>query len=208
MQLFELKEIVLSGHNKKSDGSYEIFEDCLGVFDSVPHAEAFMRTVIKEESSSNHYFGFFIFEKTLNDGLFEPWKGVCHYHAVWAYLPDGTLYCSSPYDDLGQKPFRGRSQESIPLKPGDLAWMWNYDRIVPCMVGLLPITDEEYSRHVKRLGRQPEYDYSDDCYLVYQYGKAHWHPLVWQTFPYFGTISKRNLQRLQSTRDWYLAGCP
>ena len=49
---------------------------------------------------------------------------------------------------------------------------------------------------------------SDDCYYVYGYDRGHVHPATWSVFPFFWTISKRNLSRLLKTKDWYGIGCP
>ena len=204
MQLFALKSITKSG-NKRPDGSYDVYENELGVFDSVENAEAFMRMFIdrvREHSKSwySEHHCFVIFEKTLNRGLSAKWDSVCEFESVRSYLPDGTLYCDSPYDDACEKPFRGRPAETIKLKVGDLAWCWWCGGIHPCLVAALPMTDVDYQECVRNCGRELGWDYSDDCYTVYIGGYGHDHPACWRCMPYYGMISKRTLQRIHAAK--------
>lgn len=202
MQLFELRSVSRSG-NKRPDGSYGAFERELGIFDSVEKAESFMRLIIGKESDYSDFHCFVIYEKTLNGGLSGKWDTVCEFQSVRSYLSDGTLYCDSPYDDGCEKPFRGRPAETIKLKAGDLAWYWWYDRIIPCLVGYLPLTDAEYRQQFEKLGHDLGLDYSDACYTVYLGGNDHEHPECWRCMPYYGKISKRNLQRLYASRKYW-----
>jgi hypothetical protein len=202
MQIFELKSVEIVG-TKSPDGSYKTVESQLGIFDSRQKAEAFMKIVIENQKSYSRFFAFFIFEKTLNDGLHGPWKGISEFQAAWSYLPDGTFYCHGDCDDICEKRFHGRAENTIMLKEGDFAWYLNRNRIVPCLVGSLPITDMEYQKYVEKLGHDMGLDYSDDSYCVYLYGNDHDHPLTWRLFPYFGNLSKRNAQRLLKSKQWY-----
>ena len=199
MPLFELKSISRSGR-KHADGSYDVFERELGIFDSVENAEAFMKTVIDNEASFSDFHCFIIYEKLLNRGLSDKFMTVCEFESVRSYLPDGTLYCDSPYDDACEKPFRGRPAETIKLKPGDLAWYWWYGSIYPCLVGALPFSDVRYQERVRELGHEMRLDYSDDSYTVYTTDRGHEHPECWRCMPYYGTISRRNLQRLYACK--------
>ena len=206
MQIFELKSITRSS-NKHPDGSYEVFERELGVFDKLEKAEAFMRMFIDKVKNEKYghyseYHCFVIYEKTLNRGLSRKWESICEFEGIRSYLPDGTLYCDSPYDDACEKPFRGRPAETIQLKIGDIAWFWWYDRISPCLVALLPFTDVYYQKRVKELGHEMGLDYSDDCYMVYTCDRGHEHPECWRCMPYYGKISKRTLQRLYARKMW------
>lgn len=203
MQIFDLREVYITG-NKAADGSYDSRENSLGIFDCVSGAEQFLQSYIEKHRKYYQFFGFFLYEKTLNDGLQEDWQELCYYQSVWSYLPDGTLYCYSPYDTTCKKPFRGRPAETIPLKGGDLAWWWNGSRILPVLVGILPLTDVEYAQRAKAIGHDCGYDYSDDSYLVDLYPHTHDHPMTWALFPYSGSISKRNLERLR----WRERGIP
>lgn len=200
MKLFELKSLSRSG-NKLPDGSYRVYERELGIFDSVEHAEAFMNIIIEKEGGYYDFHCFFIFEKTLNRGLTGKFESVCNFEAVRSYLPDGTLFCDSPYDDACEKPFRGRPAETIKLNVGDLAWYWRWDRICPCLVTGLPFTDAAYREQVRKLGHEMRLDFCDDSYTVYtcDFG-GHEHPEVWRCMPYYGKISKRNLQRIHTSR--------
>lgn len=204
MQIFELKSIKRSS-NKHPDGSYEVFERELGVFDALEKAEAFMRMFIdkvKKEKYGGYseYHCFVIYEKTLNRGLSRKWESICEFEGIRSYLPDGTLYCDSPYDDACEKPFRGRPAETIQLKVGDIAWYWWYDRIYPCIVAVLPPTDVRYRQRIEELGHEMGLDYTDDSYKVYTYGNGHEHPECWRCMPYYGKISKRTLQRLYACK--------
>ncbi len=205
MQLFELISVKIRG-NKNANGEYETYEQCLGIFDSVVSAERFIQIFIDKEISYNDkIFCFFIYEKTLNDGLRPDWQEVSVFQAVWSYLPDGTLYCHGACDDTCEKPFKGRPADTIPMRVGELGWMHTYGKIVPCLVGILPMTDVEYQKREAALGHSPRFDYVDDAYLVYDYS-FHEHPQTWEVFPYFGTISKRNMNRLLKSRERALNG--
>ena len=204
MQIFELKSITRSS-NKRPDGSYKADEEELGVFDSVEKAEAFMRMFIdKVRKESQRWYSefhcFLIFEKTLNRGLSAKWESVCQFESVRSYLPDGTLYCDSPYDDACEKPFRGRPAETIKLKVGDIAWCWWGGGIHPCLVSDLPMTDVRYQELVQERGEELGWDFTDDSYTVYIGGYGHDHPVCWNCMPYYGKISKRCLQRIHASK--------
>lgn len=199
MRLFDLKSISRSS-NKRQDGSYEIFRRDLGIFDSVKNAEDFMRLIIERGRAYSKFHCFILFEKILNGGWTKKWESVCEYQGVRSYFPDGTLYCDSPYDDGCEKPFRGRPEESIKLKIGDLAWVLFGDNIYPCLVAERPFTDFQYLQKVRKCGHEMGLDYSDDSYRVYTCSMGHQHPECWRCMPYYGKISKRNLQRLYSCR--------
>ena len=197
MQIFALKSLSRSG-NKLPDGSYRTFERELGLFDSVGKAEEFMRVIIAKESRFSAFHCFFIFEKTLNRELSEKFECVCEFESVRTYFPDGTLCCDSPYDGACDKPFRGRPAATVTLKPGELAWYWQWDRISPCLIAIPPMTDERYRQYVQELGHELGLDGSDDSYMVWTVGDGHQHPECWRGLPYYGTISRRNLQRLHA----------
>ena len=223
MQVFLLKAAHLAWRKRKNaDNSIDAYEVEVGVFDSVANAEATISDYVKV-CGDDRLFGFFLFEKELNDGVRErKWlrgvdTGICRYLSVRSYLADGRLLCYSPYDDCCVKEFRGRDPATIDcrIKEGDLAFRWCGDRIHPCLVASLPPSREDWQRMkeraVGRTGRWHRWygwDSSDDCYCVYEYDKGHAHPATWSVFPFFGTISKRNLSRLLKTKEWYEAGCP
>lgn len=198
MQLFELRSIDRTS-SKHPDGAYEVFERELGIFDSVENAEIFMKKVIAKEQKYFEFHCFVIFEKTLNKGLAGDFESVSEFESVRTYFPDGTLYCDSPCDDAGKKPFRGRPAGSIRLKVGDIAWYWWYGNIYPCLVAGLPLSDVRYRELVRELGHEMGLDYSDDSYTVYT-GYGHEHPECWRCMPYYGKISRRNLQRLYADK--------
>ena len=193
MKLFQLKAISRAG-NKRADGSYAAFERELGIFGSVEKAERFMKLVIDREGGYAEFHCFVIYEKILDRGWSEKSGTVCEFESVRSYLADGSLYCDSPYDDAGEKPFLGRPAETIKLEVGDLAWCWRRDCIYPCLVSELPLTDVLY-----RQWAGTELDHSDDCYLVHTCDTGHEHPECWRCLPYYGKISKRVLDRLRAS---------
>ena len=199
MQLFDLKSISRSG-NKRQDGSYEVFKRDLGIFDSVEKAEQFMYWIIDKEGEYSDFHCFVIFEKTLNGELSKKWDAVYEFQSVRSYLPDGTLYCDSPYDDGCEKPFCGRPEDIVKLKVGDLVWFWRGNRISPGLVAGLPFTDTFYRKKVEESGHEMGLDYTDDSYKVYTCENGHEHPECWRCMPYYGKISKRNLQRLYACK--------
>lgn len=207
MQLFELKSISRRGC-KLSDGSYEVYEQELGIFDSVENAETFMKLVIDKEKKYSQFHCFVIIEKTMNRGLSKKWDNVCEFEGIRSYLPDGTFYCDSPYDDACEKPFRGRPAETIKLKAGELAWYWAGGRIIPCIVAAPPMTDVYYQERVKKCGEELGLDYTDDAYTVFPCDNGgHEHPECWRCVPYYGKLSKRNLQRIQANKRREEAMC-
>ena len=128
MQVFELKSVTRP-RKKLPDGSYETHECELGVFDSVENAEAFMKMYIdkvKRERWYSETHCFVIYEKTLNRGLSAKWNSVCEFESIRSYLPDGTLYCDSPYDDACEKPFNPANCSRAQCGPP----FWNYWRVL------------------------------------------------------------------------------
>ncbi len=219
MKVYLLKVVEIS-LRKNPDNSIPAWKSELGVFDSVKKAEATIRDYVGHYGSER-VFGFFLYGKTLNDGVRKrKWLrgttvSICQYRSVRSYLSDGTLWCYSPYDDCAETEFRGRDPATVKLKEGDLAFVWGYNSIAPCIVAATPPTPDDWERLrirvVKQEGRWHRsygWDGSDDCYCVYEYDKGHSHPAIWSVFPFFGTISKRNLSRLIKTKEWYEAGCP
>ena len=162
------------------------------------------------EGQWTNFFAFLIYERQLNVlSLKED-----DIQAVTSYLADGSFYCHSLCDETCEKPYKGRPVESIKLKKGDLAWYWRWGNIEPCLVECLPYTEEEYAAFCRERGHSPDdpdfhpFDYSDDCYLVYNYGHDHNHPKCWDLFPFNDTITKRNMDRLLATKKWWDDGCP
>ena len=208
MQLFQLKSIEITG-DKNSNGGYRVWNDDLGLFDSREKAEDAMRQAIREMQGTR-FLGFLICERELNSP--------CLYgegnQAITTYLADGTLFCHSFCDDACEKPFKGRPAESIKFKSGELAWYWRGDRIEPCLVDLLPYSEEKYAEYCRKRGHSPDdpdffpFDYSDDCYLVYDYNNDHNHPRCYELFPFNDTITRRNRDRLLATKKWWEDGCP
>ena len=204
MQIFQLKSLEIGGCRRNCNNGHKVYEADLGLYGSREKAEEAMRRLIKENQWST-FFAFFIYERELNPCLDEEGYG---YQGVTSYYPDGTLYCESPYDVSCKKIFRGRPAETIKLKVGDLAWFWRGDTIEPCLVFATPCTTEEYAAICQKNGVDPQYDYSDDCYGVYNYGHNHDHPYTWCLFPFTGKITQRNMERLLETQKWWDDGCP
>lgn len=208
MEIFQLKSLEITGR-KNCNGSYKVWEDDLGLFDSKEKAEKAVRDAVRERRWSR-FFAFFIYERQVN----RPCLNGDGYRAVTSYLADGTCFCYSPYDAACEKPFKGRPTESIKLKIGDIAWCWRWDYIEPCLVGSLPYTEEEYAAYCKERGHSADdpsyhpFDYSDDCYLVYTGNNDHEHPPCWQVFPFSDSLTERNKERLLASKKWWGNGCP
>lgn len=204
MDVFELKAVEICGE-KRRDGSYDVDERQLGLFSSRQNAESFIRVVIDKEKEYTRFFAFFIYRRILDYGLRGPFESISYFQEAWSYLGDGSFYCHGECDDTCERHFHGRAAQTIMLKRGELAWYMGFRRIIPCIVDLLPMTDVEYRRRAQELGHDLGMDYSDDVYLVYLCGKGepdpmamHHHPMTWMLFPYFGDISKRNMEFLQA----------
>ena len=78
--------------------------------------------------------------------------------------------------------------------------MWWYGSIYPCLVGALPFSDVRYRERVRELGHEMRLDYTDDSYMVYTADRGHEHPECWRCMPYYGKISRRNLQKLYACK--------
>ncbi|MBQ7177246.1 MAG: hypothetical protein IJS08_07505 [Victivallales bacterium] len=203
MDVFELKAVVLG--EKCRDGSYDVYKRQLGIFSSRRKAEKFMPIIIEKEKKYTRFFAFFIYRRVLDEGLHGPFDIISEFHEVWSYQGDGSFYCHGACDDTCERHFFGRDASTIMLKKGELAWYMAYDKIIPCIVSILPMTDVEYRRRVRELGHDMGLDYSDDSYLVYKCCKgepdlmvSHEHPVTWELFPFFGSLSKRNREYLQA----------
>ena len=202
MNLFELKTVVING-DRRRDGSYKTFEQSMGIFSTRSNAERFMRERMVEEKYFDRVFAFFIYRKELNGALLHPGKTIGAFLEAWSYFGDGRLYGHCACDEAGEQPFYGRSTRTIRLRKSDLAWYMGHDRIVPCMVSYQPMTDVEYRKRARKLGHDLGLGYMDDSYVVYMYGNNHEHPPTWRLFPFFGSLSKHNLNRLLETKKWY-----
>ena len=208
--VFELKSVSISDSLLR-DGSYRTFTQWQGVFSSRRKAEAYMQILIEKRKKGvdekkgdymdDSFFAFFVYMKRLDEGLQPPNHEVSEFQEVWSYYGDGSFYCHGSCDAACRKHFRGRSAQTILLRVGDPAWYWTFDRITPCMVSILPLTDVKYRRWVKKLGHEVGLDYTDDSYTVILYDNNHAHPNTWELFPFFGPISPRNLKRLMASRQ-------
>lgn len=204
MDVFELKAVELHG-KKCRDGSYDVSRRQLGIFSSRHKAERFIQIIIEKEKEYTQFFAFFICRRVLDEGLLGPFNTICEFQEVWSYQGDGSFYCHGQCDEACERHFHGRAAHTIMLKKGELAWYMGFDKIIPCVVSILPITDVEYRRRARELGHGMGLDYSDDSYLVYKCCKgepdlmaSHEHPVAWELFPYFGSLSKRNREYLQA----------
>ena len=211
--VFELKSVSFWGSLKR-DGSNEMYEQWQGVFSSRRKAEEYMQIIIEDRANERkqdrdkidwdeEFFAFFIYMKTLDEGLLDPMHEVSLFQEVWSYYGDGSFYCHGSCDDNCRKPFRGRPAKTIHLRVGDPAWYWSHKCITPCIVASLPLTDVQYRRWAKRLGHEVGLDCTDDSYTVFTYDNQHEHPQTWTLFPFFGPISNHNLKRLLATQMEY-----
>ncbi len=204
--VFELKAVILSPPMCR-DGSYHTYNKEMGVFSSRHKAETYMQLMIKQmeqrqkdKETDDEFFAFFIYLKTLDEGLLDPKHEVSEFQEVWSYYGDGSFYCHGSCDENCRKPFRGRLARTIHLRVDDPAWYWSHNCITPCIVSHLPLTNVGYRRWAKRLGHDVGLDCTDDCYTVILYDNQHAHPQTWELFPFFGPISRRNLNRLLASQ--------
>ena len=218
MKVYLLKVVEIPAR-KNTDNTITSWEWELGVYDSVKKAEEAIRDYVMYDGAVERIFGFFLYEKILNVGLRKKHKPygtvVCirEYESVRSYLADGTFWCYYPYPRLphganSEMKFRGRT---VKLKKGDLAFYVCGETITPCIVAETPPTPEDWERErtITRDGCQDRWSgwhYSEDRYSVYEYGNGRPQPMPWEVFPFFGTISKRNLSRLLKTKEWWETG--
>jgi len=204
--IFQLSAIVPRGV-KNSNGSIDTFERDLGVYDSVAASEAILANILAKGKGRESFFAFYLKERSVNAGLVGPFGKISEWESIRSYFADGRLNCLSECDEACVKEFTGRDARSIRYSVGDIVWVRQYNRLMPMMIGGLPMTKTEYRSHkAKWKNDQIPYrggDWSDDCYYTYGYGHDHDHPACWDVFPYIGTISRHNRERLEKCRDWY-----
>ncbi len=193
MRVFRLIAIKAIGE-QQADGSFDADATALGVFSSIENAEAMIRIHIENAKEYAHSLGYAIYENELDDlTLHGPWRGIPEFLTVRTYFADGTLNAFCDCDDTCEKQWHGRDAETIHYKRGDFVSVWHGRRVVPMLIGELPITT----------ARKITGDWGDDCYLAYSEGLGHDHPFTPYVFPLLGKISKRVKDRIEAERrEW------
>lgn len=165
--------------------------------------------MLAKEKGHEPFFAFYLKERLVNGGFAGPFHEISEWETIRSYFADGRLNCIGECDESCAKEFAGREAKSIRYREGDLVWVRKHSCIVPMLIGGLPMTKAEYkSRKAKWKDEKIPYrggDWSDDCYYAYGHGHEHDHPACWDVFPYSGTISRRNRERLEKCREWYRA---
>ena len=188
MRVYRLVAIEVAG-DRRADASCSTYEPALGVFTSPQNAEAMIR--IHADKSEN-VLGYALYENELDDiSLRGPWNGIPEFLSVRTYFADGTLNAFCDCDDTCEKQWHGRDPKTIHYKRGDFVSVWHGGKIVPALVGELPI-----DMHKRITG-----DWSDDCYLAYFMNGGHEHPFTPYVFPLVGKLSKKVRAKLEAVRD-------
>ena len=189
--IYEVQQIRIGSHRYPRR---RISLQHVGFFDSKQHAEEAMHTYIdllkdqakqrgKEQDYYADCFGFFIMERLVHNkfSTFYEKDLPCQ---CCSYTADGELNDCVALDEFGW--YRGRKNEDIRFKVGDIVEVVDEDFADLAIVGGLPLTTERY-RQIKVNGECPSHflDESDDCYLVYPlWGEegTHYHPANYKVF--------------------------
>ena len=191
MSVFRLIAIKVEGRRRPS-GVYAATETSLGVFTSTQNAEAMMRIHAEKTKGHAHVLGYALYENELDDlNLHGPWNGIPEFLSVRTYFADGTINAFCDCDDTCEKQWHGRDPKTIHYKRGDYVSVWQGRKVVPMLIGELPITTK----------RKISGDWSDDCYLAFCEWLGHDHPFTPYVFPLVGELSEKAKARILAERD-------
>ena len=194
--IFELKRIELQ---KSRYPVRKTNDHRLGLYSSLKQAEKAMMKVVAEEKewaeqakidgdydfSYDDTFGFSIMEikPDIRDFYFIAMRTYTKYGT----FNDESIYCDAK-DTTNYKPFYGRPEEKIRFEMGDIVEVWQYNMAELCIVCSPPPSTQEYEEKKKKCEQLnmdvPQWDVSDDSYLIYSLGIAdtHSHPSAPQVF--------------------------
>ena len=188
--IFELLQIRIEGQRYPHR---RISRQRVDFFDSKEHAEEAMHTCIELLKRNyeggrcciDNCFGFFVLEHLVLNRH-------CSFYLnerprrCFSFTADGEPNDCVALDEFGW--YRGRKNEDIRFKIGDIVEVVDGDFADLAIVGGLPLTADNY----RQMEDDPEecehpsqfLDESDDCYLVYLLGKTgtHIHPFCYKVF--------------------------
>ena len=141
--IYKLKEIRYYVFEEPQYPDIKIYYKTLGYFSSIANAEQVMKEYIENYGDGNPSIGFWIKEHVLNLTEGRATK------SGRSYLSDGSLWDVSNVSQLnvdnssGSKNFKGRSEDEIRFKPGDIVEMVLEECVSLGIVHFTPPTIEE-----------------------------------------------------------------
>lgn len=161
----------------RPNSSIEILTNDFGCFSTLHCAESFMRQMLVDNEADRFtdYVGFSICKRTIDP---KPTEQLCSFEARWNYDGKGKLVDESPYDDVGNVRFFGRTKPAK-FKVGDIAMVHAGDYMRPSLVVSLPPSAKWWKTHIKDNFGGDAYD---DSYTVVTVGYGHTHPSSVEVF--------------------------
>ena len=196
--IFELE--LISTHGTRYPVRKRLYNLSLGAYTTLEKAEKAMQRVVKSWDMESDTFCYIITERKLN-----PKPNEEDVVGVRTYLPDGSWYEENMADRDGV--FRGRPDERIRFKIGDIAEVLYGDVVELAIIGNTPPSLEFAEQMRKRRlgnGVTDEFfmDKFDDSYTIYDtHPGGHTHVESQFVFPTRKPVSEKLVQKLKEQME-------
>ena len=196
--IFELE--LISTHGTRYPVRKRLYDLSLGAYTTLEKAEKAMQKVVKSWGMESDTFCYIIIERKLNPKPQEE-----DMVGVRTYLPDGSWYEENMTDRDGV--FRGRPDERIRFKIGDIAEVLYGDVVELAIIGNTPPSLEFAEQMRKRRlgnGVTDEFfmDKFDDSYTIYDtHPGGHTHVESQFVFPTRKPVSEKLVQKLKEQME-------
>ena len=196
--IFELE--LISTHGTRYPVRKRLHDSSLGAYTTLEKAEKAMQRVVKSWDMESDTFCYIITERKLN-----PKPDKEDVVGVRTYLPDGSWYEENMADRDGV--FRGRPDERIRFKIGDIAEVLYGDVVELAIIGNTPPSLEFAEQMRKRRlgnGVTDEFfmDKFDDSYTIYDtHPGGHTHVESQFVFPTRKPVSEKLVQKLKEQME-------
>ncbi len=196
--IFEIE--LISTHGTRYPVRKRLYNLSLGAYTTLEKAEKAMMRVVKNWDTDEDNYCFIITERKLN-----PKPNEEDVVGVRTYLPDGSWYEENMADRDGV--FRGRPDERIRFKIGDIAEVLYGDVVELAIIGNTPPSLEFAEQMRKRRlgnGVTDEFfmDKFDDSYTIYDtHPGGHTHVESQFVFPTRKPVSEKLVQKLKEQME-------
>lgn len=196
--IFEIE--LISTHGTRYPVRKRLYNLSLGAYTTLEKAEKAMMRVVKNWDTDEDNYCFIITERKLN-----PKPDKEDVVGVRTYLPDGSWYEENMADRDGV--FRGRPDERIRFKIGDIAEVLYGDVVELAIIGNTPPSLEFAEQMRKRRlgnGVTDEFfmDKFDDSYTIYDtHPGGHTHVESQFVFPTRKPVSEKLVQKLKEQME-------
>ena len=192
--IFELE--LISTHGTRYPVRKRLHDLSLGTYTTLEKAEKAMQRVVKSWDMESDTFCYIITERKLN-----PKPNEEDVVGVRTYLPDGSWYEENMADRDGV--FRGRPDERIRFKIGDIAEVLYGDVVELAIIGNTP-PSLEFAEQLRKRRQENEVtdgffmDKFDDSYTIYDTRPGgHTHVESQFVFPTRKPVSEKLVQKLK-----------